>query len=385
MPPGRSPIRRLDQAQLRWALLSRQLLLERSPLQIGPALERVAGLQTQYAPSAYIGLWSRLAGFQRHDLTGALERRVAIQATLMRMTIHTVSRRDFWPMALGIRRARREWWLRLHPGLEENQVAEAAGRLRSALGGGTIKAQQLATLLEGEPREAGVGEAAGVGLAGGVGLAAGVGLWLDLVRVPPSGTWERRRADIYAAAEDWQGPPSGTEDGGVETLVRRYLGGFGPARVGDVANWAGLGLGQVSAAIERIPHRTFLGPEGSPLIDLPRAPLPHPDMPAPPRFLGTWEALLLAHARRTGVLPERFRPLIFHTKAPHSFPTFLVDGEVAGRWRAERTGERASLLIDPFEPLTRVQYRDLCGEAEGMIRFLEPTATIYRVGRANSE
>ena len=159
-------------------------------------------------------------------------------------------------------------------------MAGAARKVRAALdGGATISRKELETLV-GKPR------------------ANAVGLWIDLVRVPPSGTWERRRADLYAAAEDWVGPPE--EGGGAEHLVRRYLAAFGPATRKDVAGFTGLPLKQVGALLERLDLRRFDGD----LLDLPRAPLPDPGTPAPPRFLPTWDATLLVHARRTGVLPE---------------------------------------------------------------------------------
>ena len=93
----------LSTRALNRALLARQLLLERSTLSIPDAVEQVGGLQTQYAPSGYVGLWTRLAGFERADLTRALEDRAVIQATLMRATIHIVSRREYWRYALGVR------------------------------------------------------------------------------------------------------------------------------------------------------------------------------------------------------------------------------------------------------------------------------------------
>ena len=105
--------------------------------------------------------------------------------------------------------------------------------------------------------------------------------------------------------------------------------------------------------VDRVELRTFETVDGKQLLDLPRAPLPPEDTPAPPRFLGTSDAALLVHARRTQILPERFRPLVFHTKNPQSVATFLVDGAVAGAWRVERTGAKAMLRLDPFEPLPR--------------------------------
>ena len=330
-------MRTLTQRELNRALLARQLLLERGRMALPKALERIGGIQAQYAPSMYIGLWSRLDGFTRDALTRALERRTVIQATLMRHTIHLVSRADYWPLAFAVREARRASWLRaMREPPSPQAMAGAARKVRAALdGGATISRKELETLV-GKPR------------------ANAVGLWIDLVRVPPSGTWERRRADLYAAAEDWVGPPE--EGGGAEHLVRRYLAGFGPATRKDVAGFTGLPLKQVGALLERLDLRRFDGD----LLDLPRAPLPDPETPAPPRFLPTWDATLLVHARRTGVLPEEHRPKIFGIKTPFSFPTFLVDGQVAGTWRYEG----GKVTLSPFGRLDAADRRALDEEAE---------------------
>jgi hypothetical protein len=194
---------------------------------------------------------------------------------------------------------------------------------------------------------------------------SGAGLWLDLVRVPPSGTWEQRRADLYGLAEDWLGPWKVTENEALERLVRRYLGGFGPASAQDTASWAGVPVTTVRPALERLGLRRFRDEQGRELFDLPRAPLPHPDTPAPVRFLPTWDATLLVHARRTQLLPEHHRRLVFNTKTPHSVGTFLVDGAVAGSWRHERGRVR----LEPFGPLDRQARRDLDEEAERLAAF----------------
>jgi Winged helix DNA-binding domain len=295
----------------------------------------------------YIGLWSRVEGLECEDLTRAIERRTVVQGTLMRAAIHLVSARDYWPFALGIRRTRREWWTRVQPGRPEPRaMASAAKRLRSRLKGGPLRRAEIDELL-GKPH------------------AGGVGLWLDLVRVPPSGTWERRRADLYAAAEDWLGPAGVTPEEGVVHLVRRYLAAFGPATRRDVAEWSGLPLGGISPALERLRLRRFRAESGQDLLDLPRAPLPDPETPAPVRFLPAWDATLLVHARRTGILPEQYRPLVFNTKTPHSVNTFLVDGAVAGTW----THEDGRVRIEPFARLDRKTHRELHDEAERLGSF----------------
>jgi winged helix DNA-binding protein len=342
----------LSTRQLNRALLARQLLLERSPLPLERAIEQVAGLQTQYAPSAYVGLWSRLRDFRRTALTTALEERRAVQATLMRATIHVVSAGDYPLLAEAIRRSRREWWTRVaRRELEGVDMEAAVDLLRDHLAGGPRRQAELVGLLtaKGFPKLA----------------WSGAGLWLDLVRVPPSGTWERRRADLYGLADDWLQPANVTEAQGLEHLVRRYLQGFGPASLGDVGSWSGLPLTMLRPVVERLGERRFRDQRGGELFDLPEAPLPDPETPAPVRFLPTWDATLLVHARRTQLLPERYRDRIFHTRNPQSTPTFLVDGTVAGTWRHDQGRVR----LEPFQPLPGRARRELDEEAERLAAF----------------
>jgi hypothetical protein len=193
----------------------------------------------------------------------------------------------------------------------------------------------------------------------------GVGMWLDMVRVPPSGTWERRRADLYAAAEEWIGPPKVTPEEAIERLVRAYLNGFGPARPGDIADWAGLPAREIAPALGRLRLRRFRSEDGEELLDLPRAPLPDPETPAPVRLLPVWDATLLAHARRTGILPERYRSRVFNARTPQSVNTFLVDGTVAGTWRYEK----GRVKLAPFERIEKGQRRQLDEEAERLAGF----------------
>lgn len=336
----------LTQRELNRALLARQLLLERSHLSIPRALERMAGIQDQYAPNAYIRLWSCLEGFRRDDLTRALERRSVVQATLMRSTIHVVSKRDYWPLAVGIRAAQRDWWLRVQrPKPSERELEVLAGRLSELMADGPRR--------QGELVEAG-------GRRWGM-----VGPWLDLVRVPPSGTWEQRRAHLFQTAERWVGPEDVEPEEALTHVVRRYLGGFGPARAADIAKWSGVKARDLAPALERLELRRFRDEEGGELLDLPRAPLPDPETPAPVRFLPTWDAVLLVHARRTGVLPERYRPLVFDDGNPPSVPTFLVDGEVAGTWKFDG----ARVRVSPFGRLGASARCEVDEEADRLAAF----------------
>jgi hypothetical protein len=318
----------LTEQALNRALLARQLLLDRARLPIPRALERIGGIQNQYAPSGYVGLWTRLEGFERDALTRALERRTVVQGTLMRVTIHLVSAPDFWLFARGIGRARREWWLKQRRATDAGMKRDAE-RLRRALAEGPRSVKELGELASG--------------------FVGHVGLWIDLVRVPPSATWERRRADVLALAEDWLGPADVSEEDGLDHILRRYLGAFGPAPLSDVASWAGIPVTLLKPPVDRLELRRFRDEAGKELLDLPRAALPDPDTPAPVRFLPHWDACLLVHARRTGLLPEQYRARMFHSRNPFSVGAVLVDGRVAGAWsfRDER------ILVEPYERLPR--------------------------------
>jgi hypothetical protein len=319
----------LTQRELNRALLARQLLLERSTLSVAEALEQVGGLQAQYAPSGYVGLWTRLAGFERDGLTRALEDRSVIQATLMRTTIHVVSRREYWRYAMGVRRARQEWARRTNNLPPERELLVAADRLRTALADGPRTVKELGDMAKG--------------------FLGSLSLWVDLVRVPPSGTWERRRADRLALAEAWVGPNDATEQEGLEHLVRAYLRGFGPASWNDLASWAGIAVTDGRRGGESLGLVGYRDEAGRELVDLPDAPLPDADTTAPVRFLPHWDANLLVHARRTGLLPEVHRPRVFSTKNPFSVGTYLVDGRVAGAWSLVD----GRIALDPFESLSK--------------------------------
>ena len=329
--------------ELNRALLARQLLLERASLPLPEALERVAGIQAQYAPSMYIGLWTRLEGFERTMLTAAIEERSVVVGTLMRTTIHLVSPADYWPFALATRDVRRAQWLR-NTALDDAAMTAAATTLAGALNGTAMKRSDVEALIGKEPARA-------------------IHNWIDLVRVPPSGTWERRRTDLYASARDLLGPQS-CEDGAaaMEHLVRRYLGAFGPATRKDVQSFTGLSLTTLAPVLERI------GPDrlDGDLLDLPGAPRPDAETPAPPRYLPTFDATLLVHARRTQILPEEHRPRIFNTKTPHSAPTFLVDGHVAGRWRYED----GRIVREEFERIDAADRRALDEEGERLATLM---------------
>ena len=292
-----------------------------------------------------MGLWTRLARFERDDLTRALEERRVIQATLMRTTIHIVSRREYWLYVAGIRRSRQEWATRAFALPPERRLDANAGKLREALSDGPRTVKELGEL--------------------GKGFVGTLGLWVDIVRVPPSGTWERRRADRLALAEQWVGRDDATEDEGLEHLVRAYLRAFGPAAWKDIGSWGGISVTDAKRGAERLGLVRYRSEQGSELVDLPDAPLPDEATPAPVRFLPHWDANLLVHARRTQLLPEAHRPRVFSTKNPFSVGVYLVDGRAAGAWSV--AGSR--VVLDEFEKLGPADRRAVEREREALEVF----------------
>ena len=342
--------RTLSQPELNRALLARQLLLERGRGSLPRTVERIGGIQAQYAPSMYVGLWTRLEGFERDQLTRALERNSLVQGTLLRSTIHLVTPGDWWTFAAAVRAERRERWLKSHGGKQVGrELAVAARRVAARLADGPLPRKELQDLV-------------GKGAAG----ISGINVWLDLIRVPPSGTWERRRADLFGAADQAIGPdPQLDRAAATVELARAYLRGFGPASASQIAQWAGLGTEAVNAALEALELRRFVAEDGAELVDLPRLALPDPETPAPVRFLPIWDATLLVHARRTQILPEEHRPKVFNTRTPQSMPTFLVDGQVAGSW----SYEKGRVVTKPFSRLAPAARRDVAEEAERLAAF----------------
>jgi hypothetical protein len=341
----------LTQRELNRALLARQLLLERETLPVPRAIERIGGLQTQDSRSGYIGLWSRLEGFERYNLTRALERRSVVQGTVMRITIHTVSARDYGLFTEGIRRLRRESWKKSHAKRADMKKMPSVSRRAESL------------LVDGPRWRRELMEELGIDAT----TFNGIGMWVDLLRAPPSGTWERPRGDLYVTADEWLTRKAATEEEGREHLLRRYLGAFGPATLNEAANWAGLPAKALAPAAETLRLRRFRAEDGAELLDLPRAPLPDPETPAPPRFLPPWDATLLAHARRAEIVPEEHRAKVFNPNTPHTLTAFLVDGQAAGTWKLER----GRVWLDPFRRLpaaTRKQVEKEAGRLEEFLR-----------------
>ncbi|HEU4320205.1 MAG TPA: winged helix DNA-binding domain-containing protein [Acidimicrobiia bacterium] len=340
----------LSRADLNRTVLARQMLMERSSSPLHRAVERMAGVQTQYAPSAYIGLWSRIEGFARRDLTDALERRSLIQATVMRGTIHIVSRGDFWPLVEASRPPRQDGWIRAWGRSHDlDEVMRLSTEVRRLLADAPMKRKAIVDSL-------GIDSETWNGIVN----------WVDLVRVPPSGTWDSRRADLYWLASSWVGPNHADLETGRDLLVRRYLTGFGPATRQDIQAFTLMSLAEIDESLSRVRTRRFRSEDGDDLWDVPGAAVVDGEAPAPVRFIGNWDAILLIHCRRSGVLPEEHRPQIFNIRAPHSSATFLIDGRVRGSWSEE--GGR--VVLDRFEPIPRRFSRELTDERSQLEAFL---------------
>src|SRR6185295_10300689 len=252
---------------------------------------------------------------------------------------------DYWPLALAIREGRRKWW---RQATKRTIDMDAAARTaREALASGPLKRAELEALV-------------------GKDAFHGLGLWLDMVRVPPSGTWDRRRADLYGLAEQWIAPRRKvSEAAGLRLLLTRYLQAFGPANVADAAKWAGVPRARMEPIAAAMDLVTYRDEAGGVLVDLSDAVLTDPDVPAPVRFLPTWDATLLTHCRHAGILPEQFRQAIFHTKNPQSVGTVLVDGAVAATWawRADQ------VEVAELARLTAKQRKEVGAEADRLAAF----------------
>jgi Winged helix DNA-binding domain len=353
----RRAVRTLTLRELNRATLARQLLLRRHRLSVTNALERTAGLQAQWPPSPYIGLWTRLESFRPDALMRALSRRRVVKATLMRRTLHLVSARDYLAYG-GIYRASmmRELERQLTALGEELDVVEAGERLAALADEPRARPELLALL--GLPKLR-------VGDRSPWLLWYGLSAYAGLVNGPESSVWRSHTAGgTFVRARTWLGDDCASGDGTATQLVRSYLGAFGPASRADIAKWTGMARVVVDRGLAGLRLRRFSDELDRELYDLPRAPLPDGDTPAPARLLPRFDNLVLAHEDRRRVISDEHRAAAI--EGGEVRPTFLVDGFVAGLWSLERGRVR----LQPFTPLPRATRRELREEAERLEAFV---------------
>jgi hypothetical protein len=333
--------------ELNRALLARQLLLERRKLGVQQAVEKLCAIQAQWPQSPYIALWTRLTGFRKEQLTRALEQHKVVKATLFRITLHMTSARDYPYYASVALRAARE----STPHVSAEQVDELARRVRTA----AMKAP-----LTHEDVEA-------IAAEGMRGFRWRTRTLTPLVHLPPGGTWSHYGRVQLRAMEAVLGVELPSREDGAERLVRRYLTGFGPATQQDLLRFAGVRVGDIRAGLERIELQRFSDERGRVLLDVPDAPLPDGDTPAPVRFLTKWDSAILAYAppERTRILPEKFRPTVI-AKNGDVAPTVLVDGFAAATWDV---GSRRDLTITPLRKLTKAERAEIDDESERLVEF----------------
>jgi hypothetical protein len=356
---------RLTARGLNRATLGRQLLLGREPLDVVEAVRRVVALQAQEAASPYIALWNRLAGFDPADLDAAFADRRVVRATLLRITKHAVHADDYPAFHNAMQPSLRA--SRLHDrrftgsGLSVAEVDAFLPQLLAFADRPRTKAE-VEDLLEARtgdrnPR-----------------MWWALRTFAPLLHAPTGGPWSFGTRSSFVAAPVRL--PSERQAASTRRLVRRYLEGFGPASVQDIAQFSLLrrpvvrdALAALAGELERLE-----GPDGAELFDLPGAPLPAEDSPAPPRLLPMWDSVLLAYADRGRVIPPDHRRLVIRNNGD-VLPALLVDGYVAGVWRPVPGGIEATA----FHPLADEAWAGLAAEAAALLAFLaDRDPAVYR-------
>jgi Winged helix DNA-binding domain len=365
---------RLSRGQLNRATLRRQLLLQRAALPARDAIEHLAGLQAQAPLAPYVGLWTRLADFTPDDLKDLLTERIVVRAHLMRNTVHLVTAADylsFRPLFQPpMDRALAGNFGRRLAGVDLAELREAA---RPLLAERPLTRTQLAAQLSARWPD-----------HDPTALAYAATHLLHLIQVPPRGLWGQGGPATWLLAEAWLAAPAAPGSGtaaadpaapaptsppasALERLVLRYLAAYGPASVADIQAWSGLTrLREVTDALSgRL--RVFAGPGGARLLDLPDAPRPEEDVPAPVRFLPEYDNLLLSFADRSRVI-RHGRPVPLPPGNGAATGTLLIDGCWEGDWRIQ---DRA-LEVRPFASLAEVDA--IVAEGARLLDFTGPAA-----------
>jgi hypothetical protein len=345
------------------------MLLSRERRPALEAVERLAGLQAQQPRPPFLGLWSRSAGFAREDLLKALHARTIVRVTAMRGTLHLLSAADY----LQFRATLHPMLIRslrtiFKSSLDAVDMDAIGATARQFLGQtpatfAVLRDHLAARHPDTNPRL----------------LGYAIRMMVPLVQVPGPDAFGFPAACRFAPADSWLNRPISVEIGAsMELLVERYLAAFGPATPADAQTWSGLqGLRAVFEAM-RPRLVTLRGEDNRELFDLPGAPRPPEDTPAPVRFLPEFDNLVMAHADRSRLVANEHRPRLI-TKNLQVPATFLVDGRIAGTWRLERKGKTATLTIEPFVKLANAVLAAIDEEGTALLRFAEPEASDLRV------
>ncbi|MGA5195297.1 winged helix DNA-binding domain-containing protein [Streptomyces exfoliatus] len=350
------------------ATLARQLLLSRSPMGVLEAVGHLLGLQAQNPKPPYYALAARLDGFRPEQLSALMESRAVGRIVTMRSTVHTHTAGD----AVALRGL-------FQPGAVDRELAAFVSR--GGLDGVDLDrlAARSRALVEERPRtpkelrEELLKEWPG---ADPQSLSVAARCLLPLVQVTPRGLWGRGGQVALTTTDTWfQGVADGAA--GLDETVLRYLGAFGPASVKDMQAWCG--MTRLGEAFERLRPRLLVlrDERGTDLFDLPDAPRPDEDAPAPPRFLPEFDNLLLSHADRTRVVPAEHRSRTWSGNQAHR--VFLLDGFLAGTWSLDEAKDRTTLTVEPFAHVTRTQRAALTEEAERTLRLMTPPGTPYDI------
>jgi Winged helix DNA-binding domain len=356
----------LKPRDLNRTILARQMLLQRESLPVPAAIERLAGLQAQLSLPPYVGLWTRLHDFKRESLSGLIENRQVIKATLMRATLHLFTAADYVKFRMTLQ-----------------QVLDQAGAAIAKRRGGDFDRDKLleaARRFIGEkPRTFAEISDMATRLMPGQDVGAmryTVRTQIPLIQVPITGGWSYSNRPEFILAESWLGRPVSPKDN-LRELILRYLAAFGPASVTDAQTWLGLKLKDAFEKL-RPELRTYRDDGRRELFDLPDLALTDGDQPAPARFLPEFDNLLLSHSNRARVIADEYRSRVY-LPGLRVAATILVDGFVRGAWKIEKTKTAATLVIEPFDTLTKKDRAALSEEGERLVRFIEANARSFEV------
>lgn len=331
--------------ELNRATLARQLLLARKRLAPATVIERLVGMQAQWPAAPYVGIWTRTTSFRRETLERQLASGAVVKATVMRQTLHLVTRRDYALLRAALSETNFPW--------ESAFAKRLAPSVRALASAGVITTADALARLEREHGLTGID-------ARRAWRAARVSA--HVVHHHETALWRSRPEGRFVAIDE---PESHVPVEARAGVLRRYLEAFGPAARRDIVAWSMMRVPELQRALDLLELRRFRDEQGRELLDVAGAPLPDPASPAPVRFLPKWDNVLLAFADRTRILPEAYRNTVIRMNGDVA-QTFLVDGFVAGIWRVED----GRVVAEPFEPLSRTVRRELDDEGERLAGFL---------------